>query len=130
MRRALWLGLAALAALCVGSTPASAQGVLRVDVPFAFVVGGRTMPAGSYQVTPQGQMELELRGSSGAPAVLTLVTRVAARPNASIPNELVFDKVGNQNILSEVWYEGEDGYVFAATKGPHTHTGVKASRKG
>jgi hypothetical protein len=40
----------------------------------------------------------------------------------------VFDVVGDSYILSEIWLPAGDGYLVAATKGPHTHKTVKAKK--
>ncbi len=34
---------------------------------------------------------------------------------------LVFDKVGDTYLLSELWIPGEDGYLLQITKGAHEH---------
>lgn len=38
---------------------------------------------------------------------------------------LVFDVVGDKNVLSEIWIPGVDGYLIQVSKGHHTHKVVK-----
>jgi hypothetical protein len=129
MRPRLWFGLAAVAALWVASAQAAPQVILRVNVPFEFVAEGRTLPAGTYEVMEQSPTLVELRAANGTPAARALVTRLAASEVAAATDEAIFDEVGSENVLSEIWRSGEDGYLVAATKAPHTHVRVKGSKK-
>jgi hypothetical protein len=130
MRQALWFGLAIVAALMVTAAPTSAQVqvIVKANIPFPFVVGGQTIPAGTYEVVQTASDLLELRPANGNGKALVYVTRLAQTEGTAIPGELIFDKVDGQNILSEVWYSGQDGYLIAATKGAHTHVRVKGSK--
>jgi hypothetical protein len=59
--------------------------------------------------------------------VLPVITRLAA---LSVDEaKLVFDKVGNSNVLSEIWVAGEDGYLVHITKGAHTHQVTKSEKQ-
>jgi len=37
----------------------------------------------------------------------------------------VFDKVGNEHFLSEVWFRDQDGLLLVGTKEEHEHEVVK-----
>ena len=128
MRRAVWLGFAVAVLLAVGTVPALAQTILRVDIPFAFQVEGKQMPAGAYEIVQGPESVLTIRSADGkTQAVLVTVTRLAS--TSANMDEVVFDKVKDANFLSEVWYGGEDGYLVYATKGPHAHARVKGAKK-
>lgn len=129
MRHARWFGLAVVAALFVTAAPAWAQvqKLVKVDVPFQFVVAGKTLPAGTYDFALTGTNLLQLRDSSGKGQALAYVTRLAQREGTPTPSELIFDKTGNQNVLSEIWSTGQDGFFIAGTSGVHTHVRVKGS---
>jgi hypothetical protein len=49
------------------------------------------------------------------------------RPAMTEP-EIVFDKLNNQSLVSELLVPGEDGYIVLVTKAKHTHESVKGSR--
>ena len=106
-----------LLALCLltvgGGVVANAQidtGVtIRGDVPFTFMVGDTTLPAGKYEIRTLDDMPgvLELRSVSGhtvvnvdAESVKTKDERIASKC------ELVFDKVGDRYFLSQVFVAG------------------------
>lgn len=106
-------------ALCLltvgGGMVANAQidtGVtIRGDVPFTFMVGDTTLPAGKYEIRALDDMPgvLELRSVNGLTAVVFDAENVVAKLN-QIPTktELVFDKVGDKYFLSQVWVAGGD----------------------
>jgi hypothetical protein len=51
---------------------------------------------------------------------LNIITRLASEiPNAT--SRLVFDVLGSERVLSEVWIAGEDGFLVASTQGEHGH---------
>jgi len=126
------VALVASVALVLAAAAAHAQYVMGAiaDVPFSFVVRGQTLPAGKYELVETSPALLNLRAVSGKAAGLEIpvLTRLGAAPAGADP-KLVFDKVGDTNYLSEVWFADVDGYLLLATKGPHTHQTVKGSKK-
>jgi hypothetical protein len=97
---------ALFAAATIGPvTHASAQvEAVRATVPFAFTVGNRLLPVGTYRITPW-------RTGSGTNRVLIQsngqgVSQFAiAQPNHALAGgnaKLVFDKVGNQYFLKTI----------------------------
>ena len=94
--------LATVVALLALSTPAmaSTNSVTKVNVPFAFVAGGRQMPAGEYLVsTAPGAGLLSLANASGAASTI-FVQSTFAHPTAK--PQFVFKQVGGKYYLSEV----------------------------
>jgi len=85
---------------------------------------------GTYEFLKSGVDEemLELRNlDTGKTIVVEYVTRIAFREDGK--NDLVFDKIGNERLLSEIHLSNADGYVLlAAGKRPHTHEHVAAKR--
>jgi hypothetical protein len=95
-----WLGVAGAALLAavlgVLSVPAEA-GSLRCTVPFAFQVGGQSLPRGDYGVETE-QARIQIRGAkTGALAVGNALEKSGNSP------KLVFHRYGSEYILSEVW---------------------------
>ena len=107
-----------LLALCLltvgGGIVANAQissGVtIQASIPFAFVVGDTTLPAGKYDIrVVDGDTlnVLELQSVKGGISVM--VDTVDAQTNRDqILNrgDLVFDKIGDKYFLSQVWMAG------------------------
>lgn len=77
----------------------------RANIPFEFVVGTKTLHAGSYSVTAMPG-DSRVRISSDEESVL----RLAINAESSKPAEkgkLVFRRYGNRYFLAEVWNAGE-----------------------
>ena len=132
MKRTLWFTIAGLAiTLMAGTAPARAQGLgAKATIAFPFEVNGKVLPAGTYSFETQSPELLLVRSTTDVrvevPAMI--ITRLAARGTVTEP-DLVFDKVGTRYYLSEVWLQGEDGYLVFAAKGGHSHSSVKAAKK-
>jgi hypothetical protein len=110
--------------LAMGGGVAYAQKAA-VDIDFKFVFAGKAMPAGSYTVEriPNGPIGIRSAGPGGAAGALQtmpIVSRLGRHDADQMP-ELVFDKVGGEVHLSEVWFPGEDGYLLLGTKEQHDH---------
>jgi hypothetical protein len=83
---------------------------MEVDVPFPFTVERTTFPAGTYIVEPadpsvSGSMLLE--SPDGRQAV-EFPTEAMETPAPNHESQLVFDKIGDRNFLSQIWSAGLD----------------------
>ena len=106
---------------------AFAQPAQKVGVPFKFTAGASALPAGTYFFTTQASASrLEVRDASqkvvGVIPVITRLAKGAARPAGA--TRLVFDTVGEERYLSEVWISGTDGFLVRATAEKHEHSVV------
>ena len=108
-----------LMALCLlvvgGGIVANAQidsaTTITTNIPFDFVVGDTTLPAGTYELSrldDDVRGVLVLRSVKGRTAV-TFDTEPTQTSNdqAVHKTELLFNKVGNQNFLSQIWVAGD-----------------------
>jgi hypothetical protein len=94
---------------------------IEANVPFAFVVGKNTLPAGKYEIkgiddnTPG---VLELRSANGRKPIVFETEAARTRDDESASRtELVFDKIGDTYFLSQVWVEGNgSGSQLAKSK--------------
>lgn len=105
-------------ALCLltvgGGVVANAQidtGVtIQANVPFTFVVGDTTLPAGKYDIKVlEGDTAnvLELRSVHGHTSVVFDTESAETRGDRIVSkNELAFDKVGDTYFLSQIWMAG------------------------
>jgi len=77
---------------------------LEVNVPFAFEVGNKTLPAGSYRVesVPTGAGSIEILRSNKGDVRLPIST-MATAPTSGIPaSALVFHRYGNRYFLAQI----------------------------
>ncbi len=130
--------LAALAA----SLPVRGQDVdneFAFKVAFDFTVDGKVLEAGRYMVTPDStdanglaiyelSKDRRVRGTDGSRFRMDLpaITRLARQHMDDAPKaSFVFDKVGEQRTLTEIWLPGQDGYLVDSTKAEHEHDVVE-----
>ena len=86
-----------------------------------FIAGGKSFPVGTYKILYEPKSKyITLRAASGAVTQLTIITRLASETPTDRAR-LVFDIVGNERRLSEIWIPGEDGFLVGSTKAEHTH---------
>lgn len=104
----------AFALVFLGLCAASARaGEVIVKVPFPFVAGGRTLPAGEYVMQPAGQdpAVMLIRGENanhGSSAFVLTIPADGHDPAGDKPS-LTFTRVENQYRLSTIWESGSEG---------------------
>ncbi len=91
--------------------PLSAQTItMQANIPFAFTVGSRSLPAGEYTIRNTGNpYVLMFQAEDGSAGALTLTKHetVIRTDDPAADTKLVFNRYGNQYFLSEV----VDGYA-------------------
>ena len=95
-----FFGLAALAVASKGQTPDQ----IVVKIPYEFVAGGKTLPAGTYKVnrvSENNQRALTISSFENHAAVFVLSSEVASRSGAEQPS-VSFQQVGEQHLLSKI----------------------------
>ncbi len=102
-----------------------------IETTFPFEVGGKTVPAGKYEVEQTAPNLLVFRPTSGKGATVEapVLTRLARPLTPLTTPDVVFDKVNDSYFISEVWLPGEDGFLLGGIKEGHTHQRVKATKK-
>jgi hypothetical protein len=124
----LTVGLIAFLAVISGYGQPTTSFSLKAKMAFPFTVEGKVLPAGQYdfvlvdETAPAFRITDEAKNSTLA----LILTRIAAAMHATpqVPH-LVFDKVGDTYLLSEIWIPGQDGFLVQITKGKHEHMVVK-----
>jgi len=105
------VSLAMALAVVVPLSVTTSASELNCRVPFSFIVGGRTMPAGLYSITTsQGYMLL--KGLSHHSFVLATPGSEGSGGQA----RLVFLKAGDRYDLTEVWSGDGRGLQIAVSK--------------
>jgi hypothetical protein len=98
-------------ALVIGSL-ASTQSVsaqstrvlAKANIPFAFQMGDKTLPAGTYVIDRESGNIILLRGRSGAAGFV--VTHDASRLHPSDHGTIVFARYGDKYFLRQIWKAG------------------------
>jgi hypothetical protein len=81
------------------------EGTIEADVPFAFIVGEKTFPAGKYTVKRADDTNpgvLEIGNNNGRGTIFFEVETAQAKENPR-QTKLIFDKIGDQYFLAEIW---------------------------
>jgi hypothetical protein len=101
--------LALLLTLALAATVVTAEGQqrIRANVPFEFIVGDKTLPAGEYAVRAMGAASdvLAIQGTRANHNAIRLTNPTV---RADMSTSLVFHRYGNKVFLAQVW-EGENG---------------------
>ena len=103
---------ALLVIMLVGAVNAVAQTIsLEAKIPFDFVIGGKTLPAGDYSIYSTGlnapQLILFRNARAGASAIAS--TGPVEPKTGRGTNKLVFHRYGDKYFLSLIW--GSDDRV-------------------
>ena len=130
-RKSFGVAAVAVAVLGLVATVALAQepGTITFEIPYAFLVNGKEMPAGGY--------DLKVQRNSAAVLILVSLqtkeriyvqslTRLADMGGAE--PRIVFDKVENTYYLSEVHIPGIDGFHMQGAPGEHFHARLTGTR--
>jgi cytochrome c5 len=96
------------------------QPLVRAEVPYEFTVGSKVLPAGTYtfRVTDRG---IQVQPASGQTLLAPILTRLGGPTEFLQDGALVFDKMDNARVLSEVWMPGTDGVLLHSTPKGHKH---------
>lgn len=102
--------------LMVSATSAYAQSYAKANVPFAFSVGQKQLPAGTYEVKAEGTASnaIMIRNTATGESALSVSRYEAPR---STEGKLVFNHVGDEYFLSQIWREsGSRGMSIPTSK--------------
>ncbi|HEX2715327.1 MAG TPA: hypothetical protein VHM88_24370 [Candidatus Acidoferrales bacterium] len=86
-----------------------AQQSVMVNIPFEFVVGDRTLPAGDYDIQrpATGRPEvLLIHRTDGSASAIVLTMPVEAN-DWQPESKLLFNRYGDRYFLSQIWTAGE-----------------------
>ena len=94
-------------ALLASATSALGLPAMKADIPFDFVVNHRELPAGDYDVLfdDSGAVRIRMVGSRAAATVFTVPLKETEAAGGK-PGRLVFARVKDRLVLSQVWFPG------------------------
>lgn len=127
----------AVAAVLLVSTMVSAQChaqttiAMKGNVPFAFTVGDKTLPAGEYSVQNViwGNESVQLIRSLGGSDSFVVGTLQADGKNNDSSPCLVFHRYGDQYFLSQIWYGSDSGRELSKSRREKELAGHEAPRE-
>lgn len=100
--------LAAAMVVFAGGTASAAA--MDVKVPFTFIAGGRTMPAGQYHIEREGTNTVLIRGEKGVrDSVYVFTVPVTDRDPSGQKPALAFIRHESQYRLADIWESGGQG---------------------
>jgi hypothetical protein len=111
---------AALALTLIAAGQCSAQqGILRVNVPFAFTVSDKAMPAGEYRVAELSRVQLTVQviAQSDGDASIMVMTNAVVRAGKAPTPRLTFHRYGNRYFLTEIWTGDTQGRQLVKSHG-------------
>ncbi len=96
-----------LLSLMVAAQVVQAQEPVAVNIPFEFVAGNVTLPAGEYRVEKLEKNSVVVLTHCAQPGASAIVMTIASQANAPQSNsKLVFNRYGNLYFLSQYWSAG------------------------
>ena len=119
-------------ALLLGSVSSYAQEIrplMKASIPFGFIVGNQSFPAGDYTISSlQPQHVILLQSTNGAHVTFAGThAKYVVEPSAC--SKLVFQHSGSAYFLSQIWTQG-DTIGRELPGGPHTNELVGDSSTG
>jgi hypothetical protein len=130
LKTKIMLTMSLFALLVVTSGYGQQSLTVKAKIEFPFTVEGKVLPAGQYEfVRDNLAATFRVQGEGKIGALATILTRLAGEMHTTPQDaHLVFDKVGDTYLLSEIWFPTEDGYLLLATKGKHAHKVISIQR--
>ncbi len=117
-KQAFALAVGLLVSIAVVGVCYAQQPLLGVNIPFAFQVGDKTLPAGEYwvQPLPSGADSLQIIRHKDGSASMIVLTKAADSKDAKSEPELIFNQYGNSYFLSQIWTGDGQGRELSKSK--------------
>jgi hypothetical protein len=96
---------------------------LTANIPFEFVVGKTTLPAGQYVFLRTGDHTLLLRDARGR-GLYTMVTGTVQAAKSPASSNITFANIGGSHVLVQVWSE----YAMAGSELYRAHALMEEAR--
>jgi hypothetical protein len=109
------MALMTAAVLAAGATTARADERIVANVPFPFIVGNTTLPAGSYTVTEKSMEGVLAISSADGRDVVTILTIPSSSDTEPSDAQLVFKKFENHYFLTGVNPPDSEGREIVLT---------------
>jgi hypothetical protein len=109
------MGITAIAMITAVVSANGQTGSARARIPFEFVVGDKTLPAGSYSVSSINMYGdvLKIAGRNTQASALRLSMAASGTAKRA---QLVFHRYGQRYFLAEVWSGSDRGRILTASR--------------
>ncbi len=84
------------------ATSTSVTGMVKIEIPFAFSVAGKTFAAGMYYVGPANDRAVVVKSEDGRAALVASTNNIEAAEEIARP-KLVFHRYGDNYFLAQSW---------------------------
>lgn len=101
MKRFSAIALIILAGACTAGSLQAQSHEVRANIPFAFAVGNKELPAGSYKLFAEPNDTIVIRNDNQEQISILSRTEEAS-PTSRYTSTLVFDKYGDRYFLREI----------------------------
>ena len=103
------IALTFLSVIAVGAANAQDAHKFAVEIPFPFVLEGRTLPAGRYELgrIDSAKPNVLMVKNTTARVLRLLLTQRAQKEAPSTTTYLLFERVGGKLYLAEIWTKGD-----------------------
>ena len=126
MKKQLYMVVTIIALITVAglsSVKAQTRALLKANIPFAFNVGNKTMPAGEYTVrctNPSSDLKvLQILSSGGHQSALVLTSSVSGK--IQVNAKLMFNRYGDQYFLAQAWLPADSIGIQAPASRTEKH---------
>ena len=112
-------GCLLIAGAVVNLNAQSPDTTVRASIPFDFIVNGKQLPAGNYQLKRLGDepTTMIVRNIDDSHAFAVFLTEPNTARTIPRRSELVFDHLGDSYFLSRIWDAGEQtGRLLPASR--------------
>jgi len=102
--------LFSLSALLASSSASAQTDRVKANIPFDFIAGKKTLPAGEYTIergTSNQRDLLLIRSADNRHALFLWAMDTIARKTPT-ETDLIFNRIGDEYFLSKIWIAGED----------------------
>ena len=125
----MFIGIMTIAMVTAVVTAHGQSNTVRANVPFEFVVGATTLPAGEYTVGSLTSDTLKIASMDAKEVALRLTRTTDGKTDHA---KLVFHRYGDRYFLAEVWSsynEGRELYISKEERGLQKEASRIASGK-
>ena len=127
--KTMWMVVATAALMSVSAIADDAIAI-KANVPFDFMVGNQSVPAGEYIFAQNGSWNMIQISSWDTRTVLRVLRHPAGNNMTSSPYALVFHKYGNRHFLKQVWAgNGVMGVQLPASRAEKEEMALSAPAK-
>lgn len=111
-KKALAIALLVVLSMAVVAVSARAQASLPLtaNIPFEFVVGNQTLPAGEYRIERllSGRPDVLLIRGKDSHALTAVMTMAVLAKDWQAESKLIFNRYGDHYFLSQIWTQGDN----------------------